>query len=890
VNKERLEVIANSTLSTFSKVVEAARIHLGQAASPAGTEAFASINTFTSTETLRTQDRINRENAEGFGLLTREPAIARVVVADEEDNRRVYYICRAAPVSVSDEEVRLASYRSPIGRLAALPIGEELVLRRDGEEIALEVLEKAQLHPQLSDQEWDSLNSVLEGEDYGVVTVESLRGLLRRDISEDLDADLLDRLLEEESVSTNVREGLRRGVITKMGLRDQPILDRYQDEIFRLPLNSRLMLLGAPGTGKTTTLIRRLGQKLDLEILEDDERRVLDATQGLDHAQSWVMFTPTELLKQYVKEAFAKERIPASDQRIRTWSDYRRELARNVFGILRSASGRGAYVMKEAAETIAPETLSDQCAWHTDFDQWQKAVFWEEIRDAADGLSANERKEVSRLGKQVLTVIDKEGTEPSSGTFIPLTKIVGEVQEQIASMKAETDRKIRGALNLQVNRDQKFLDDLAAFMDSLADVDDEIDGQDLDDEEETEQPRTKRAAAAAAYMQTLRLQARANATKRGINQSSRTGRLIEWIGEHGLGEKELLDVGENLLVQSALRRLANPVRRYVDGIPARYRRFRRLRQNENRWYREEGFAPNDIHPLEIDLLILAALRSGDDLIRRARRLRDTENAGQSTLLRQQELYRTQVLVDEATDFSPIQLGCMAAVTLPEIRSFFACGDFNQRVTPWGTRSIDELKWVIPDIDTRSISVAYRQSKQLHDLAKQIVVASGGETIDAVLPDYVDNEGVPPVLAKNLSEEAGIVDWLAERVREIERFVQQLPSIAVLVNSEEEVQLIATGLATALADQNIRVVACPNGQVMGLESDVRIFDVQHIKGLEFEAVFFVGVDRLAQNYPDVFDKYLYVGATRAATYLGLTCNLELPAGVAALEDLFDEDWR
>ncbi len=34
---------------------------------------------------LRTQDRINRENAEGFGLLTREPAIARVVVADEED-------------------------------------------------------------------------------------------------------------------------------------------------------------------------------------------------------------------------------------------------------------------------------------------------------------------------------------------------------------------------------------------------------------------------------------------------------------------------------------------------------------------------------------------------------------------------------------------------------------------------------------------------------------------------------------------------------------------------------------------------------------------------------------------------------------------------------------
>ncbi len=91
-NKERLEVIADSSLSTFSKVAEAARIHLGRAASPAGPESFANINTFTSTETLRTQDRINRENAEGFKLLMREPAIARVVVADEGDNRRVYYI------------------------------------------------------------------------------------------------------------------------------------------------------------------------------------------------------------------------------------------------------------------------------------------------------------------------------------------------------------------------------------------------------------------------------------------------------------------------------------------------------------------------------------------------------------------------------------------------------------------------------------------------------------------------------------------------------------------------------------------------------------------------------------------------------------------------------
>jgi DNA helicase IV len=90
---------------------------------------------------------------------------------------------------------------------------------------------------------------------------------------------------------------------------------------------------------------------------------------------------------------------------------------------------------------------------------------------------------------------------------------------------------------------------------------------------------------------------------------------------------------------------------------------------------------------------------------------------------------------------------------------------------------------------------------------------------------------------------------------------------------------------------IRVVACPNGQVMGQESDVRVFDVQHIKGLEFEAVFFVGVDRLVHNHPKLFDKYLYVGTTRAATYLGITCgDRDLPPEIAALEPFFGESWR
>ena len=62
-------------------------------------------------------------------------------------------------------------------------------------------------------------------------------------------------------------------------------------------------------------------------------------------------------------------------------------------------------------------------------------------------------------------------------------------------------------------------------------------------------------------------------------------------------------------------------------------------------------------------------------------------------------------------------------------------------------------------------------------------------------------------------------------------------------------------------------------------------------IEFEAVFFVGIDELAARQPQLFDKYLYVGATRAATYLGITCSsAELPGRIAPLEKVFANSWH
>lgn len=202
----------------------------------------------------------------------------------------------------------------------------------------------------------------------------------------------------------------------------------------------------------------------------------------------------------------------------------------------------------------------------------------------------------------------------------------------------------------------------------------------------------------------------------------------------------------------------------------------------------------------------------------------------------------------------------------------------------------ELRWLFPDLRVETINVAYRQSRRLTEFAARLV--SGGEvTADPSLPEHIENEGVAPVFAGNLADVPSLAQWLSQRIREIEVFTRQLPSIAVLVNHANMLEPLAEALSRALADMNIRAVACPKGQAIGPENDVRIFEVEHIKGLEFEAVFFVDVDKLAEGEPDLFNKYIYVGATRAATYLGLTSSgASLPRALQSASELMTEDWE
>jgi hypothetical protein len=592
---------------------------------------------------------------------------------------------------------------------------------------------------------------------------------------------------------------------------------------------------------------------------------------------------------RFVKEAFARENIPASDERISTWDDFRRDLARHRFGILRSGGGRGTFVMKDDVPSLQLTTLARQRDWFADFDAWQSEYFWNDLRANAQALAAYKEPEIARLGAQLLTTLPDTLSGTNAAAFPGLASFAGEVQALIARLRTATDATIRTAIGQELKKDKTFLDRLADFVATLADAD-EGDDEDGEIEDDRRPVRVGKDAAVDALTRAIRGKARARSTGRTLNRDTRNGRIVEWLGERGLSNSELLPIGESIQLQGAARRFVNPLQRYYSGLPGRYRRYRRARQAEGRWYSANDLPPTDVHALEVDIMLLGLLKAGRRMFEDRRIARAFAQGEYRPLAPIRELYRTQVVVDEATDFSPVQLACMAQLCDPATNSFVACGDFNQRITLWGSRSDADLRWVYPDLDIRAITITYRHSQQLNELARSIANLSTPHTREAQLPSRTNNEGFKPVLATSMAEHAEIGTWVSARVEEIERLSKELPPIAVLVSNEDEVVPLADFLNDILRAKNIRAVPCSRGQLAGQDNDVRVFDVQHIKGLEFEAVFFVGVDRLAKRYPDLFEKYLYVGATRAAMFLGITSSVAtLSEQITDLTGQFGQKW-
>jgi hypothetical protein len=886
---EHIEASAEHTLTTFGLIASRAVDELTRE-NPDPSDCLANPHDLTAVNAKTTLLGIQEQKEASLQALAKEPAICRLVTLNEAGEEKIYYISRSGNVSLPGYDAALASYRSPIGRIASFDVGEDVTLRIKGVEHYFEIVEKVQLNPLKIHQDWDSQNNRFMHGELGDFTVDSLRGVAeggrRKELLSEYEA------LQADDGKASITLGLRREVLSKMGLRDQPILDKFQDDIFREHLCSQLLITGPPGTGKTTTLIKRLGQKLDIAHLDDDEKRIAEeiaVDTGRNHRNSWLMFTPTELLKQYVKEAFAKENIPAPDRQLKTWEDYRRYLGRNVLGILKTSSPGGTFILKENLDLLAKD--ADPSEFLENFHSYLLGVLSRRLQGALKIIGTSKNESTTAVAGKIAKALETPSLLTNYAKLLDVEKAIAGC---IKLHAAATDGIIEKNAIRNLSEVKGFFTEFAVFLDSLRfdDLyDDEDDDAVFDDDEPADiQGITSPKEAIRQYGRFLKAYSRSRVQNRTITESSKTGKILQWLGDRLPTEDDVTVIGHNALIQNSLRKFVNPSRSYVKDVPKIYRQFRKEHIANSAFFAGKPERPNQITKLEIDFLILFMLRNTRELLAQTFVKLNRTDPRFEFLQTISAEFKNMILVDEATDFSAVQLAAMYNLSHPSTRSFFACGDFNQRITTWGCNSEQQLLWVIKGIDIRSINVSSRQSKLLNDFSNALLqkVMSRPEVIE--LPAGEPCKGVRPVLLQQYRDTDTLCDWLRKRVLEIETTLGKLPSIAILVNDESRVSPLASDLDDVLSEHNIQCVACPSGKAMGNDNDIRVFDIQHIKGLEFEAVFFVDIDELAARNPDLFDKYLYVGATRAATYLGITCRDDLPQKLAPLSEQFAESFR
>ncbi|MFO1022743.1 MAG: hypothetical protein U0903_18915 [Planctomycetales bacterium] len=759
----------------------------------------------------------------GYGQhqLLNEPCVGYVAARRADGVIEEFFICRHNTPSnyqPSKDTISYAAYLSPLGRIIAKTPGDahhyEVLDRLGNVEgkhaYALET--KDEFRPKKEDAHWDATDNRIAWIG-GRVAVRSLRSLLRG-------------LTEKEPP---------RAIRYSVQLPDQAVLDEAQDDIFRLPLSEYILITGAPGTGKTTVLLKRLSQKSKKEFLTTTELKGL-TDQVFKDGKSWLLFTPSDLLKVYLKEAMAKEFLPASDEHVKVYRTFRLEVLRDS-GFIK-VGPRGFFKMAPVDQTLMKRvTGPEQLSLNQAFSLYLANAYFLLFRDSLLKFSNDIRDTLGKLTdenqKVLLTALDIMA-KPHDDQ--------GELRE--AQRRATTYRKLNEDLTAIVKTTRGIVDTL----DSIRNI-----------------SPSSIYAYCDRWRQAVPTLSTAEAeTAIFPNVPPLVSKL----------RRELRDLIESLSLSRLFLHIARSYQEFREGKDTRTRFF----ASDT----EKAIRDRQLSEPEQDVLLFHAL----EFTRQLRGDIPADSTGVPDEIRSLlPRFRLLITVDEASDFSPLELACMERFALPE-GGVTVSGDVMQRVTETGLREWSDMDSICRAYKKCELNVSYRQTERLFNIARDLYKNATGSQ-PAFRSAYPSRPEDPPALSFKSSKDAPASHWIVDRICEI--FIlgnNHLPTTAVLVPTPADVEPLKAALLPLLHSNGVELEASQGGQNLGDSARVRIFPVEHIKGLEFEAAFYVGLDRMAEIHKELIDKYVYVGLSRARSLLAVTYERQFPTRLKCIEQHFE----
>ena len=104
----------------------------------------------------------------------------------------------------------------------------------------------------------------------------------------------------------------------------------------------------------------------------------------------------------------------------------------------------------------------------------------------------------------------------------------------------------------------------------------------------------------------------------------------------------------------------------------------------------------------------------------------------------------------------------------------------------------------------------------------------------------------------------------------------MPSIAIFLNNKNDISDFVDALRETdfIDDTGIEVINGSEGNVLACKNNIRVYPIDVVKGMEFDVVFFHNIDKVSAG-PDLVKRFIYVGVSRAAFFLGVTMSKEMP---------------
>ena len=762
-----------------------------------------------------------------------------------------------------------------------------LTLNREKQQFKYTIIEKNIFKSRKLNLLWDAVNNKMEIEDL-YLTPKSLRQIVNTTFSDELNQEERDRLDFENGLST----GVERENLVKVELRDVPILnDSSQESVFRKSLDSRIILTGIAGCGKTTVLVKRVSAHTEFRYIREDDRKKISSMQErrlFNEHDNWIAFSPNSTVKRYLKNALEMDDVVVNDRFLKTWESFRNELI-NDLELFDSGSDN------KIKNNISPEEILDYLSnaglikLSGEFDAYMFNYILRIFREAVNTFKISDKEKAVRSFLDKVAHTYKEIKIEKS--YLP---VLTQINRLANSFKELSDSVLNTSVGGEINSfdyDKYILDrldknpKLKFFIFNIVDDYDKTDfyccKEDFYNTEITEKiiPQKKLMQMKEILAKEFKIYIM-NKLSKGSN--SNPGKLhfaLRNVFRKRSKNKRLLNHFKPN-IKTHLNKILN-LKFYIDNLPKLYIDFRKEQyQNYKRLNHDKSRDINKEFSLfEVDIILFHFLRNVKFIVKNNIKLKNklieiTKNK-----------YRMQALIDEASDFTSIQIGAIYNITDPALNSIFVTGDLLQRTKRYGLSKWSELNYIADDFHVTELNTIYRHSYHMLELIKKLYESKFNQKAKFISA-FSKFEDIAIPQKYNYVSKKDHYEWVFDQIENERKKHTDSISLAVFVNSEEQIEEAfyhLDGIKTRKCN-NLSFTKCYEGLIVN-NSDVSIVNIEFIKGYEFESIFILDIDNTKSKSRSLIANLLYVAITRAASNLYVTYHKSFPKQLNFIEDMF-----